>query len=148
MDAKNKKGLIAVGIAVGLVGIGFLIYKLVGKPKDKNGNGGGAGTGGEEGTSGGANPTAETNAVYPKPLYSASNKSEGVTVRNTAEVNDGYINNRVAKILYPNKIGTKIKEVKGADQMTWYQVTLATPVNIGQIIQSTGFVRSDVVDVK
>lgn len=67
----------------------------------------------------------------------------GISVRNTPEVNDGAINNRVKQL----KIGESleyINEVKGADQLKWYKVKVKN--KYGR--DSFGYVRSDVVTKK
>lgn len=94
----------------------------------------------------------DSNAIgrfaYPK-------KENGLTnIRSSAEKNDGYYNNMLGIVNYPNKIGKIINLTKGKeDGKTWYQVELQVGLVKGKSggfipTATKGWVREDSVDIK
>ena len=65
-----------------------------------------------------------------------------VNVRSFPGVNNGWINNLLTDVQYPNKIGTVLSETRGEDGKTWIEVKLEPGTSYWS---STGWVRSDVV---
>ncbi len=63
-------------------------------------------------------------------------------VRSSPEVNNGWINNLIAEVQYPDKIGTVLSQTRGEDSKTWIEVKLEPGTSFWS---STGWVRADVV---
>lgn len=80
-------------------------------------------------------------------------KKANTNLRSTPEVNDGFMNNRLGdKFQIGNKIGMIKKELKGYDQMTWYQIDVDTLPTAHKYwakgLFANAYVRADVVNVK
>lgn len=110
----------------------------------------------------------EANALQQQTVTAIGNQTTGrfayskvanTTIRNSPEVNDGYLHNRIGKIKAGFKMGQIIEDKIGADQMKWYKIKFAKPIpylcgNCFSIIPTSltnavdGWVRSDVVEIK
>ena len=76
--------------------------------------------------------------IYPK----KTSDSTYANVRTEPYVNNGWINNIIDDVYYPNPIGVVQSSKKGDDGKTWYLVKLDNNVSR---VRTFGWVRSDVV---
>ena len=101
--------------------------------------------------------TLEVNKESPTAKYAYSKGTE-TKVRNTTEVNDGWIHNRIGVVKPNAKIGLITNTAKGYDQLTWYKIDFSSlPKDIKDYVimmkwpnkpNESAYVRSDVVNVK
>ena len=88
----------------------------------------------------GTSPIQQGDVLYP--AYEFAN------VRSSMEIDDGWFNNRVAKVYSPNAIGG-VTSISQVGNYTWYGVEWIEEIvmNSGNVVEQTesGFVRADVV---
>ena len=129
-----NKGLKIALISLGLITSGVVLFRIFGgKNLEDNGKKVEETEEQEEENTTGANPIVVGNIIYPSGDY--------VNVRNSAMVNNGWINNIMLEIQSPNKIGV-VEDIVVADGgHVWYKVQLNEDLTESMF----GYVRSDVV---
>jgi hypothetical protein len=129
-----NKGLKIALISLGLITSGVVLFRIFGgKNLEDNGKKVKETEEQEEENTTGANPIVVGNIIYPSGDY--------VNVRNSAMVNNGFINNIMLEIQSPNKIGV-VEDIVVADGgHVWYKVQLNEDLTESMF----GYVRSDVV---
>tara|TARA_R100001369_G_scaffold92256_2_gene136461 strand:- start:291 stop:692 length:402 start_codon:yes stop_codon:yes gene_type:complete len=128
-----NKGLKIALISLGLITSGVVLFRIFrGKTLEDNGKELNETEEQEEENTTGGNPIAVGDIIYPSGDY--------VNVRNSAMVNNGWINNIMLKINTPNAIGV-VDDIMVADAHVWYKVQL----NEDLTESAFGYVRSDVV---
>ena len=128
-----NKGLKIALISLGLITSGVVLFRIFrGKTLEDNGKELNETEEQEEENTTGGNPIAVGDIIYPSGDY--------VNVRNSAMVNNGWINNIMLKINTPNAIGV-VDDILVADAHVWYKVQL----NEDLTESAFGYVRSDVV---
>ena len=129
-----NKGLKIALISLGLITSGVVLFRIFGgKNLEDNGKKVKETEEQEEENTTGANPIVVGNIIYPSGDY--------VNVRNSAMVNNGWINNIMLEIQSPNKIGV-VEDIVVADGgHVWYKVQLNEDLTESMF----GYVRSDVV---
>ena len=135
----QTKILIGIGAALATAGIGFGIYSFSQRGKST------PQTGGSTDTNTGGSLSSKIQVG--DPIYPSSGS---VNIRESAEVNNGTINN-ILKENHTGIIGTVLSsEIGKKDNLTWYKVKLATPIEgykkfVIPYTFTEGYVRSDVV---
>ena len=129
-----NKGLKIALISLGLITSGVVLFRIFGgKNLEDNGKKVEETEEQEEENTTGANPIVVGNIIYPSGDY--------VNVRNSAMVNNGWINNIMLEVQSPNKIGV-VEDIVVADGgHVWYKVQLNEDLTESMF----GYVRSDVV---
>ena len=129
-----NKGLKIALISLGLITSGVVLFRIFGgKNLEDNGKQISETEEQEEENTTGANPIVVGNIIYPSGDY--------VNVRNSAMVNNGWINNIMLEVQSPNKIGV-VEDIVVADGgHVWYKVQLNEDLTESMF----GYVRSDVV---
>ena len=101
---------------------------------------------------------SQANVNSPVGKFAYAKKTNPKTaIRETKEVNDGYINNRLYYATPSQKLGLVQASERGSDQINWYRISLnknalykqykATPSQISAALRGYGYVRADVVDL-